>query len=68
MIEVGLFKFIGVGCNKRFGFLVDFCMGKIFEIVLNGKVSLLGLSVNIDVSIKFNGFWFKVGGKVFDIF
>lgn len=67
-IEIGPFKLTGAGRNKRPGLLADLRVGKTPEIALNGKVSLLGLSANTDVSIKSNGFRFQVGGKVFDIF
>lgn|GEM_PF-2477758 len=67
-IDIGPFKLSGAGRNKRPGLLADLRVGKTPQIALNGKVSLLGLSANTDVSIKANGFRFTVGGKIFDIF
>lgn len=67
-IDIGPFQLRGAGRNARPGLLADLRVGKTAKIALNGKVSLLGLSAHTDVSILANGFRFKVGGKVFDVF
>jgi len=67
-IDLGTFKLTGVKGKKRPGLTIDLRKGKDMKIVLNGLVSLMGVSGETDIEVLPNGFRFKLGGKLFNVF
>ncbi len=67
-ISLGIFKLKGSGKSARPGFLIDLRKGKSPKAAINGLVSLLGLQAETDIEVLSNGYRFKVGGKIFNVF
>jgi hypothetical protein len=67
-IKLGIFKLEGSGKNARPGFIIDLRKGHSPKAAINGLVGLLGLQAETDIEVLPNGFRFKVGGKIFNVF
>jgi uncharacterized small protein (DUF1192 family) len=67
-IKLGIFKLEGAGKNARPGFIIDLRKGHSPKAAINGLVGLLGLQAETDIEVLPNGFRFKVGGKIFNVF
>ena len=67
-VNAGVFKLKGANGNAKPAFIMDLRKGKKAQLGINGLVNLMGIEAATDIALLPNGFKFKVGGKVFNLF
>ncbi|MEM1120881.1 MAG: hypothetical protein AAGJ18_10565, partial [Bacteroidota bacterium] len=67
-ITAGPFQIKGAKGKAKPALIVDLRRGKKAQLGINGLVSMLGVNAETDIALKPNGFSFKLGGKLFNVF
>lgn len=67
-ITAGPFQLRGAKGKAKPAFIMDLRKGKSTQLGINGLVSMMGVSGETDIALLPNGFKFKVGGKLFNVF